>query len=334
MPGPPTRMSSPPEPDDDVGAAEAADHVSAARPDEAVRPVRPDDRAVEQAPSLVARARGGAERRVSRRWSCRRRSPRRRGTCTGRPGRSPASRSETRLGARRRREHDGARARPSAPPRPSSTQTRVSSPLVWTSARIVRPRQRDARTRVARADDGCARRAEHDVGAPRRPRRAPGDEARVVLGARREPGDRLGDGDGAAPRARPRARRSRPVRGGRAELEPPVVARPTGSTLPVSTTDVPGELRRRSSRAGLRSSRSCASARRSCRRRSGRRRGSGSACPAAVPPSVAAVDARAREPAPALGVRLPSAALVPYSNHATVPRPRGSTIPLTRAEET
>ena len=33
-------------------------------------------------------------------------------------------------------------------------------------------------------------------------------------------------------------------------------------------------------------------------------------------------------------MRLPSAVVVPYSNHAAVPRPCGSTDPLTRADET
>ena len=254
--------------------------------------------------------RAGARRcRTSRcrRWPCRRRSSRRRGIAYRASGLEPgeterdAARGSPPAGARRRPSDGRARRRGRTRPRPGSRARRRD---VHADRR---PRERDP-GRARGADDGSARRAEHDVGALRRPRRALGDEARVVLGARREPGDRLGDGDGTTPRARPC---TTVVRVPYAVVGPSsnhqLVARPTGSTLPVRVTRVPGDLRRPVVASGPALVGSCASARRSCRRRSARRCGSGSASPAAGPSSVGRRRACASR-APVSAVRLPSAA--------------------------
>ena len=230
-----------------------------------------------------------------------------------------------------RREHDRPRCgRPNAPLRPNSTQTRVSRPLVATSAPI-RARARRDRRRGRAADRRRGRRAEHDVRAARRPGRARGDEA--ARGTRRPASARR-------PSPTPRPRRAPSRRCGRRSTcrtrssvpssNHQLVERPTGSTVPVSDDRRTGELR------GARD-RERAGARREGPRPTGgragvassRRPGSGSASPAGARRSPrrrsrACPEAGVRRPA----VRLPSAALVPYSNHATVPRPRGSTEPL------
>ena len=344
-----------PEPAEDAVAARAGDEVVGARAaDEDVVTAEPDER--RRCRRARRSRRGGASRRGGRARSCRRSCSgagaraRRAGArrcrtsrsppvvvptafvgddverCTGAPGRSPPSRSATRRRRRRRREHDDARAaaeRPAAAELDPDAASRARSsgrPRGSSPASSEIPDARAAPT------TGSARGAEHDVGAARRPRRAPRDEARVVLGARREPGDRLRDGDGTAPRARRRARRStsRTRSSGRARTTSSV-ARPTGSTLPVSTTDVPGDAAAaRSSRAGLRSSRSvrvCPDGRAGV--------APGDDAVVVARPRLQAAERRRRSRAPRheAGLSRPSGfrapRVVPYSNHAACRGPAG-----------
>ena len=124
-----------PEPDQHVGAAQAADHVAAPCSDEPVPPVRPDDRAPEETPTVVARPRGRAERgsRTGGRAGGARRDDAESVALSGHQPGEPErdGRRRARAGSR-----TAAVRAVSAPPRPNSTQTCVSSPPEATSARI------------------------------------------------------------------------------------------------------------------------------------------------------------------------------------------------------